>query len=129
MRGLLVLCTLGASIIAYLGKSEWAVVITSVAAALTSWSEFTDVERKTERYSRAITQLKNLHSVWKSLGEVERASVDRISALICSSEEVINNERSSWMSTANNNKGVKSSDGDGAAADDPQAAEKKGRGS
>ena len=45
------------------------VVVTSAAAALTSWTEFADIGRKTERYTRAVRSLKALLSWWDSLTE------------------------------------------------------------
>ena len=53
-----------AAVLAYTGDTAWAVVLTTIAAAITSWSEFSDVSRKAERYNRALVELANLHSGW-----------------------------------------------------------------
>jgi hypothetical protein len=76
------------------------VIITGFAGAVTSWQEFADVSRKTERYTRAMFQLQNMLSWWKSLSEVERASKEIISQLIHTSEGIISEERVAWVSTA-----------------------------
>ena len=63
----------------------------------------TDVARKTERYTRAAFALRNLHSWWKSLSEVEKASKATIAALIHQAESIISEERLAWMSTPASN--------------------------
>ena len=98
----------------------WVVAVTSGAAALTSWQEYTDVGRKTERYTRAAFELQNLLSWWKSLSEVEKASKSTIAQLIHSAEGIISEERLAWMSTAN----LLSSDA--ATADKSKADEEQG---
>eukprot|EP00931_Biecheleriopsis_adriatica_P105153 TRINITY_DN79725_c0_g1_i1.p1 TRINITY_DN79725_c0_g1~~TRINITY_DN79725_c0_g1_i1.p1 ORF type:complete len:938 (+),score=120.38 TRINITY_DN79725_c0_g1_i1:158-2971(+) len=91
-----------ASILAYAKLNDWVVMITSAAGLVTTWNEFSDAARKTERYTRAVSSLKKLLSWWSSLGEVEKANRDTIAHLICASEEIISEERIQWMSTANN---------------------------
>ena len=87
--------------------------VTSGAAALTSWQEYTDVGRKTERYTRAAIELQNLLSWWKSLSEVEKASKGTISQLIHSAESIISEERLAWMSTAHQSPAAAYEKGDG----------------
>ena len=48
--------------------------ISSAATVFTSWTEYTDVARKTERYTRATLQLKKLLTWWGSLREVKMAA-------------------------------------------------------
>jgi hypothetical protein len=64
LRSLLVLGGCVAAVLAYTENTAWAVVLTTIAAAITSWSEFSDVSRKTERYNRALVELANLLSGW-----------------------------------------------------------------
>jgi hypothetical protein len=101
MRSLLILCGIAASVLAYFGQARWAIVATAAAAGITSWTEFTDVARKTERYSRGVVEIENLLSFWKSLSEVDKASTVMISHLVGSGEAVISDERVGWLSTAN----------------------------
>ena len=82
------------------GQSIAVVVVTSAAGAVTSWQEFADASRKTERYTRAVFRLKNLLSWWKALTEVEKASKTTISKLIHTAESIISDERVAWVSTA-----------------------------
>ena len=130
MRFLLMICTAAAAVIAYVGLSEWAVVVTAVYAALTSWAEFTDTERKVERYTGVIVELKATHNWWKSLGEVEKASTERISTLVRRCEDAINAERSSWGSTDSQAGGDDESGGskDSKDAKDAKDAGQKDRG-
>ena len=94
-------CTLAATMLARYSLAIWVIGVSSGAAALTSWQEFTDVSHKTERYNRAVFELRNLLSWWKSLSEVEKASKASIVQLVHSAEGVISEERLAWMSTAN----------------------------
>ena len=79
LRCFLFACTASGSIIAYLANEgdlspRWAVVVTAAAAAFTSWMEFADIGRKVERYTRAVVDIQNLLSSWKSLSDVERSN-------------------------------------------------------
>ena len=106
LRIILFLCTVVGSVIAYLTStfqnafSPYTMVVTSAAAATTSWTEFSDVDRKCERYTRATVSLQNLLSNWKSLPEVEKSSPVEINNLIRSCEVIISDERCAWVSTA-----------------------------
>ena len=68
---------------------------------ITSWAEYSDVPRKTERYTRAIIELENVLSEWNAMSEVEKASTSSISHLVHSAESLISDERVAWLSTAN----------------------------
>jgi len=100
VKVVLLLCTLAATIFSYHELAHWVIGVTSGAAALTSWQEYTDVGRKIERYTHAAISLRNVLSWWKSLSEVEKASKTNISELIHSAERIISEERLAWMSTA-----------------------------
>ena len=99
IKFLLLLCTLVATVLARYHVFSAVVGVTSAAAALTSWQEYADVARKTERYTRAAFELENLLSWWKSLSEVEKASKAVIAELIHTGEGIISEERLAWMST------------------------------
>ena len=101
MKFMLLASTLASTLLARYNLALWVVAVTSGAAALTSWQEYSDVTRKTERYTRAAFELQNLLSWWKSLSEVEKASKSTIANLIHSGEGIISEERLAWMSTAN----------------------------
>ena len=58
------------------------VMVTSAGAAITSWSEFADTQRKTERYTRAVHALRDVLDWWRSLTEVERANRVHINTLV-----------------------------------------------
>ena len=46
---------------------------TSLAAAVTSWSEFRSLNAKLERYNFVIREVRNLNTWWAALGDVNRA--------------------------------------------------------
>ena len=93
-------CTVAASIIARFGLSSYVTLITAFATGITSWQEFSDVERKMERYTRAIAAIENLLSQWDATSEVERASSTATANLVLTGESIIANERLAWTSTA-----------------------------
>ena len=96
---LFVLSAAASALSAY-NEPVWALVVTTAAACFTSWSEFSDIASKTQRYTQAIVQLVNLLSFWKSLPEVDRASVNTIKHLVQRGEGIISDERVAWVSTA-----------------------------
>jgi len=102
-KALLLGCTLGATLLSRYELHAWTIAISSAATVFTSWTEYTDVARKTERYTRAAFDLQNLHSWWKSLSEVEKASKTTIAQLIHTAEQIISEERLGWLSTASDN--------------------------
>ena len=73
---------------------------TAASSAITSWSEFADLESKSERYTRAISGLRNLLDWWKSLTEVQKASRESIGHLVLTSEGIIGEEQIGWTSVA-----------------------------
>jgi hypothetical protein len=117
LKLLLLACTFSATLLTRYQLSVWVIGITSFAAAVTSWQEFADMARKTERYTRAVFGLTNLLSWWNSLGEVEKASRSTISELIHSAESIISDERLAWISTANQSQATGGKDTDGGAAE------------
>ena len=101
VKVLLLLCALASTLLSHYQLAVYVIAITSSAAALTSWQEYTDASSKTERYTRAAFELQNVLSWWKSLSEVEKANTSIIAQLIHSAEGIISEERLAWMSTAN----------------------------
>ena len=99
MRLLVVLLGIGASALARYEQVFFVILVTSAAAAATSWSEFADTQRKTERYTRSVQGLRDLLDWWRSLGEVEKASKTVISQLVNGTESIINAEQTAWTST------------------------------
>ena len=88
-----------ASVLAYYELTSWVVLVTALSAAVTSWAEFSETARKTQRYTRAVTSLEVLLSWWASL-TVEQSSKAAIANLINTSEQIITEEQMAWTSTA-----------------------------
>ena len=61
--------------------------------------EFSDLQAKTERYTRAANTLTDLLDWWASLGEVEKASKAVINHLVKTTEEIVSEELLAWTST------------------------------
>ena len=98
----LLLLGVASSLLAKFGLLAPVTVVSSLAAAATSHAEFSDTERKVERYTHASRALKQLLSVWSSLGTVEKSSPAWASRLVNSAEQIISEEREAWSSTAEN---------------------------
>jgi len=99
MKLIVVLLGIGASALARYEEVFLVILVTSAAAAATSWSEFADTQRKTERYTRSVQGLRDLLDWWRSLNEVEKASKTVISHLVNGTESIINAEQTAWTST------------------------------
>lgn len=112
LRLLVVLLGIAASVLARYEEIMYVVFVTSAGAAITSWSEFADTQRKTERYTRAVHALRDLLDWWRSLGEVERASKTVINTLVSATEAILNEEQTAWTSTPKGEQGDKEK-GDG----------------
>ena len=95
-----VLLSVAASSLARYQFVSLVVMATAASSAVTSWSEFSDLESKSERYTRAISALKNLLDWWKSLTEVQKASRESIGHLVLTSEGIIGEEQIGWTSVA-----------------------------
>jgi len=100
LQVLVFLCSATSAALAYFEFPSYVAIISALAAAVTSWTEFTDAGRKIERYSAAVRSIKNVHSWWLSISEVEKASSESIARLLLTGEGIITNEHRAWQSTA-----------------------------
>jgi hypothetical protein len=100
LQTLSVLLSACGSILVFFDASQYVVIVSSVAGAATSWSEFRDVSRKLERYTTTIRSIRKLKSFWDSLDKVDKNSTARITQLVGSGETIITSETGSWNSTA-----------------------------
>jgi len=122
---LLILGGLGTTILAFLQYWWYAPIVAVCAAATTAWLEFSDTSKKLARYSDVVHQVDNIVYWWKSLTDVDRASLANIEQvcvsgcsvrdstlclhvrhsaaplqLILRSEELFATERQAWLSTS-----------------------------
>ena len=86
-----------ASALAFFGYADFVVVVTAAGASITSYLEFSDTQRKIERYTRAVRAIKKLLNWWTTLDVVERAGVDATSTLLTTGESIISDERLAWQ--------------------------------
>jgi hypothetical protein len=101
LRTVILCCSAGSAILSYLDLASYVVMVTSLAGAIISWTEFSEIGKKIERYSRAVRSLKKLLAWWDVLTDVERAGTDNISSLIETAESIIADERQAWQATSN----------------------------
>lgn len=101
VKVLLTLCTIATAVLS--SNASWlryVPIATTVSAALTSWSSFSDQERRLEQYTETVRSLHDVVSWWDSMDDVEQASTSNISKLILSCEAIIGTERRSDLASA-----------------------------
>ena len=86
-----------ASALAFFGYADIVVVVTAGGAAVTSYLEFADTQRKIERYTHAVRSIQKLLNWWITLEAVERAGVEATSQLLSTGESIISEERLAWQ--------------------------------
>jgi hypothetical protein len=86
-----------ASSLAYFKYADVVVVITTASAAITSYLEYADTQRKIERYTRAVRSIKSLLNWWATLDAVEKAGIPAISKVFATGEAIISEERRAWQ--------------------------------
>ena len=106
-ESLLILGSLTATILAFLGLSHWAAISTALVAMVTAYSQFHGTEKKLLRYSDAVASLDSILLWWRTLTDVERASADAKTELVTNCELVFQNERQGWVTTSMSTKLLK----------------------
>jgi hypothetical protein len=76
------------TVLAYRQLSNYVSISASVAAAITSWMEYSNTATKIGRYNGTASGIESLILWWSSLPEVEKSIVTRIDALVCRGEQV-----------------------------------------
>lgn len=92
-------CSAGSSVLAYADESAYVAVVTAFATAVVSWTEFSQLDAKVQRYTTAIQAIKNLHRWWLCLSEVEQKNRDNVTRLVLKGEGIITAQSSAWSST------------------------------
>ncbi len=70
-------------------NTQWVAVISSVAAGVTSWVAFSELDNRLLLYSTTVRELSKLPSGWYSLKDSERNLPAKISMLVMSCEGII----------------------------------------
>eukprot|EP00747_Dinoflagellata_sp_TGD_P085038 gnl/TRDRNA2_/TRDRNA2_162744_c1_seq1.p1 gnl/TRDRNA2_/TRDRNA2_162744_c1~~gnl/TRDRNA2_/TRDRNA2_162744_c1_seq1.p1 ORF type:complete len:569 (+),score=89.75 gnl/TRDRNA2_/TRDRNA2_162744_c1_seq1:254-1960(+) len=96
-------CAAVATFLAYFSHNAMVAAVSALSAAVISWSEFTDVDRKLERYAMVVRSAKKLMSWWDSLSEVDHSSGANINRLVTEGEAIINGELHVWSSAGESN--------------------------
>ena len=114
----LVLGSLSATVLAFANLETWAALGAGFSAIVTAVTSFNAPEAKARRYSDAIHQAHVLLLWWRALTPVEQASPLQRTSLVMRCEELLQSERSSWMSSSVAKKLMQeAADKDRAAAD------------
>ena len=96
----LMLATGASALMASLGLTVWIAIISICASSVTSWSEFSGVQKKLNRYSSAITKLRDVRLWWETLSPVEQSSSKHVTQLLVMTEDVIMANVSAWLATS-----------------------------
>jgi len=100
----LVLGSISGTVLAFMSLSKWAAVPTALTAAVAAYSEFHGTEKKLLRYSDSIANLDSVLMWWRTLTDVEKASVENKNKLVSTCEQTFQSERQAWVSTSMSNK-------------------------
>jgi len=103
-EAILVLGSISGTVLAFMDQSNWAAVPTALTAAFAAYSEFHGTEKKLLRYSDSIANLDSILMWWRTLTDVEKASIDNKNKLVTCCEQIFQSERQAWVSTSMNNK-------------------------
>ena len=98
-EAILVFGSLTGTILAFLGLSSWAAISTAITASCTAYAQFQGTEKKLLRYSDGVSGLDSILLWWRSLTDVERASMDAKTQLVTSCESIFQSERQGWVTT------------------------------
>lgn len=98
LQYLVFFCSAGAAGLAHFKMASYVAVVSSVAAAIVSWVEFSQLGQKVQRYTCAIRSIKDLHRWWVSLGEVEQKNREHVAHLVMKGEAILNAEHQAWSS-------------------------------
>jgi len=99
-EAVLVSASVAGSLLAFLQVSEWAVIASSVTAAVTAYQKFQNSEQKLTRFSGVIAGVDSLRLWWNALTDVEQAMPTNIASLVQTCEELFAGERQAWVTTA-----------------------------
>lgn len=97
MQILVLTSTIIGTVLATIGQPSWTAIVSSAAAAISAWLEFTGLAQKLDRFSAAVEALGELQIWWQSLDNVERAASQNVSKLVRGTEKVICSESASWL--------------------------------
>ena len=75
---LICLGTLASTALAFMHLEAWTPAAAAIVFTVTSWVEFSDVNKKLNRFSDTIQQIDTICNWWQSLSDVDRANVSRL---------------------------------------------------
>jgi hypothetical protein len=85
------------TVLAALGLELWVAMTTSLAAALTTYLEYQQVENSLTQYNQVATELANTRDWWVALSEVEQVDQDKVDKLVEDTEEALKKEQAGWI--------------------------------
>lgn len=109
---LLLSALLAGTLLAFLRQGAYAACASAVTAVVTAYNKFSAPDKKLQRYSDAIAGIRSVLRWWRSLTDVEQASVANINDLVMTCEELFQAERQAWVSTAMANTKMLNAGGD-----------------
>jgi hypothetical protein len=95
---IIVFGTLACTLMAAMEYTEWAAAVVAIVLGTAAWSEFHGTNRKLNRYSTVITELKNLKTWWFSLDQREQMIARHCDKLVMMGEAIIGDEHLAWAS-------------------------------
>jgi uncharacterized membrane protein YgcG len=95
---IIIMGSLSCVILAAMDYTEWAAVMVSIILSVAAFSEYNGTNRKLNRYSTVITELKNLKTWWFSLDQREQMISRHCDKLVMMGEAIIADEQLAWAS-------------------------------
>ena len=72
-------------------------VISGVSAGIAAWQEFSETDRKINRYTGAVLAIKDLMHWWNGMTAVDRNSLVNINKLVLTDEDIKMSEVNAWV--------------------------------
>ena len=85
----MMMLTASGTILAYKQYSSYVPICATIAAAITSWMEYTSITTKIGRYNSIVSSLESLILWWSSIPETDKSNVYNIDALVRKGEQVV----------------------------------------
>ena len=83
--------------LAAVGLELWIAVTTAVVAAVTTYTEYTQVESTLAHFNQAAQNLQNIRRWWVALSPADQVDLRNVSRLVEQSERTMRSENSGWV--------------------------------
>jgi hypothetical protein len=90
------------TLLAAINQQVWIALTTAMAAALTTYLTYQQIESTLTKYNQAFTDLENVKSWWTALPAEEQAKQENVDTLVKHTEDVLQSEFDGWVQQMQN---------------------------